>query len=173
MTLLIAFLTSIAFVIFLLAVLSYQKIQIYFAFDAFPHLRYYTKMLGTKPKSISGGNRPQIIYAAKNNRLIVFYCVVRTGHDFKVREFRINLQSTKNDDYDLIFDSYGALPKRAQKHISSLVEKIFDKRDSIEKDGANQKLMAMNEAIKNGDNYNAAVAKQGPDVQDTKLWWAK
>lgn len=25
----------------------------------------------------------------------------------------------------------------------------------------------------NGDNYNAAVAVQGPDVQDTKLWWAK
>lgn len=26
---------------------------------------------------------------------------------------------------------------------------------------------------KNPENYNAAVAKQGPDVQDTKLWWAK
>ena len=25
----------------------------------------------------------------------------------------------------------------------------------------------------NGDNYNAAVAIQGADVQDTKLWWAK
>ncbi len=28
-------------------------------------------------------------------------------------------------------------------------------------------------ANKNGENYAAAVAKQGPDVQDTKLWWAK
>ncbi len=28
-------------------------------------------------------------------------------------------------------------------------------------------------ANKNGENYNAAVAKQGPDAQDTKLWWAK
>lgn len=28
-------------------------------------------------------------------------------------------------------------------------------------------------ANKNGENYNAAVAAQGPDVQDTKLWWAK
>jgi hypothetical protein len=28
-------------------------------------------------------------------------------------------------------------------------------------------------ANNNGDNYNAAVSKQGPDVQDTKLWWAK
>ncbi|MCL3782310.1 SusD/RagB family nutrient-binding outer membrane lipoprotein [Prolixibacteraceae bacterium JC049] len=26
---------------------------------------------------------------------------------------------------------------------------------------------------KNGANYNAAVAKQGPDTQETKLWWAK
>ena len=26
---------------------------------------------------------------------------------------------------------------------------------------------------KNGENYNAAVSKQGPDAQDTKLWWAK
>ncbi|WP_321375380.1 SusD/RagB family nutrient-binding outer membrane lipoprotein [uncultured Draconibacterium sp.] len=25
----------------------------------------------------------------------------------------------------------------------------------------------------NGDNYNEAVGIQGPDVQDTKLWWAK
>ena len=25
----------------------------------------------------------------------------------------------------------------------------------------------------NGDNYSAAVAVQGPDVQNTKLWWAK
>lgn len=25
----------------------------------------------------------------------------------------------------------------------------------------------------NGDNANAAVATQGPDLQDTKLWWAK
>ncbi|MBT3384492.1 MAG: SusD/RagB family nutrient-binding outer membrane lipoprotein [Prolixibacteraceae bacterium] len=28
-------------------------------------------------------------------------------------------------------------------------------------------------ANKNGANYNAAVSSQGPDVQDTKLWWAK
>ena len=28
-------------------------------------------------------------------------------------------------------------------------------------------------ANKNGENYNAAVSKQGPDAQDTKLWWAK
>lgn len=28
-------------------------------------------------------------------------------------------------------------------------------------------------ANKNGVNYNAAVSTQGPDVQDTKLWWAK
>lgn len=28
-------------------------------------------------------------------------------------------------------------------------------------------------ANNNGDNYNAAVGIQGPDVQDTKLWWAK
>jgi len=28
-------------------------------------------------------------------------------------------------------------------------------------------------ANKNGDNYNAALGIQGPDVQDTKLWWAK
>lgn len=26
---------------------------------------------------------------------------------------------------------------------------------------------------KNPENYNAAVSKQGPDAQDTKLWWAK
>jgi hypothetical protein len=25
----------------------------------------------------------------------------------------------------------------------------------------------------NGENYNAAIAQQGPDVQDTQLWWAK
>lgn len=28
-------------------------------------------------------------------------------------------------------------------------------------------------ANKNGENYAAAVSKQGPDVQDTKIWWAK
>ena len=26
---------------------------------------------------------------------------------------------------------------------------------------------------KNGENYNKAVSAQGPDAQDTKLWWAK
>ena len=28
-------------------------------------------------------------------------------------------------------------------------------------------------ANNNGANYNAAVSEQGPDLQDTKLWWAK
>lgn len=28
-------------------------------------------------------------------------------------------------------------------------------------------------ANKNGENYNKAVSEQGPDTQDTKLWWAK
>jgi hypothetical protein len=28
-------------------------------------------------------------------------------------------------------------------------------------------------ANKNGDNYNTAIANQGADAQDTKLWWAK
>lgn len=37
-----------------------------------------------------------------------------------------------------------------------------------------QRLRYGNDAAnKNGANYEAALAIQGPDVQDTKLWWAK
>jgi len=37
-----------------------------------------------------------------------------------------------------------------------------------------QRLRYGNDAANNnGANYNAAVSEQGPDLQDTKLWWAK